>query len=121
MKYIKYFFVLLLNYVPLLFGYLFYEAGFAVVLSFISMQLLLTMLNHRTAQRIGGLIFLNLNLLLVTFVANKITNILYYNNVSADSGTLAVGSLSLMGDMIYVVILFSVSFILKLRAIQGDK
>ena len=113
MKYLKYVSVFFLNYLIVLMSITMYQGGAALDFTFIPIQFLTVYLNYKVSSNIIGLGFLNLNLLASTIIANKLVTYLYYNNISSDSETLAVGSLCLIVGIVYILILAIISIVVK--------
>lgn len=112
----KYILVTFSNYILVLCAYLFYRGGALTVWSLcIMLQIVLTILNYKTANGSKSLAVLCANHLLSTIIANKLSTNLYYNNISSDGLTLAVGDLGLIVGSVFVFILSLISIFLKKR------
>lgn len=102
------------NYSIVLFAWIFYTGDAPLNWStFILIQLLFICLNYKIANNRINLVFLNINLLISTIVANVLLTNLLYNNISSDSETLAVGNFGLMVGIVFVLILSLIFVILK--------
>ncbi len=109
MKTIKYIGTAFANYAPALFGVLFYRMGIANGAVLLLLQAGLFALNFYIAQSKISFAFLCFNLLLSTAIAHYASTYLYYNFVSADPMTPAIGRLGLF---LGVAIVFTVSVVL---------
>ena len=122
MKRVKYIFVTLANYIPVLCACLFYEGGGPLMWPiFIVAQIILIVLNHILSSKKMELIFYDVNLIISTIIANGLSTYLYYWNISSDSETPAVGQLGLMVGVIFVLILTFISVLLKRKNLNKRK
>lgn len=114
MKLVKNISVTLANYIPVLAACLFYKGGAPVEWPlYIVLQVLLVILNFIIANKRSMLIFFNINLLISTVIANKLSVYLYYTNISSDGMTLTIGDLGLIVGVVFVLIISLVSVLLK--------
>lgn len=110
----KYILVTFSNYILVLCAYLFYRGGAPTVWSLcIILQIVLTILNYKTANGSKSLAVLCANHLLSTIIANKLSTNLYYNNISSDSESLVVGNLGLIVGSVFVFMLSLISILIK--------
>lgn len=106
--------VLILNYILVLFAVLFYKQGALVVYPiFLLTQPLLVLLNCLVSQKIGYFIFISLNLIVSTIIANIVGVWLYMSNVCGGSETILLLQYAVVIGCIYVTVLSIISFIVK--------
>lgn len=114
MQKLKYLTITFVNYALVLCACLFYKDGAPLVWSiYITVQILLTVLNYIFSSKKSELIFYSVNLVISTILANALSTYLYYCNISSDLETLAVGELGLIVGVIFVVIMSLVSVLFK--------
>lgn len=122
MKIVKYIFVTLANYIPVLCACLFYKGGAPVDWPiYIVAQIILIVLNHILSSKKMELICYDVNLIISTIIANGLSTYLYYWNISSDPETPAVGQLGLMVGVIFVLILTFISVLLKRKNLNKPK
>ena len=113
-KAFDYLLLLLANTAPfLLLSYLFYESGIAIMLMFPALQSLLNILNYDCTKRLLSFVFLNIAMLISSIAGHEITTRLYYNNISSDSETLAVGEFAVYACIVFVAVMTLISIICK--------
>lgn len=114
MKKVKYILAILSNYIPVLWAYILYSGGAATVWSlFIISQILLVTSNHKITKNKLALLFLHVNLLVSTIVANWLSTHLYYTNISSDDETLLVGIWGLKVGAVFVILMSTFSLLIK--------
>ena len=115
MEKVKYILAILANYIPVLWAYIFYSIGAGVDWSlFIISQILLVTLNHKITKSKLALLFLHVNLLVSTIVANWLSTHLYYTNISSDDETLLVGIWGLKVGAIFVILMSTFSLLIRI-------
>lgn len=115
MEKVKYILAILANYIPVLWAYIFYSIGAGTDWSlFIISQILLVTLNHKITKSKLALLFLHVNLLVSTIVANWLSTHLYYTNISSDDETLLVGNLGLKVGVIFVILMSTFSLLIRI-------
>lgn len=115
MKKVKYILAILSNYIPVLWAYILYSGGAATVWSlFITSQILLVTSNHKITKNKLALLFLHVNLLVSTIVANWLSTHLYYTNISSDDETLLVGILGLKVGAVFVILMSTFSLLIRI-------
>ncbi len=90
-----------------------YEGGIATSMLYPLLNLFLNHLNYKLTTKIMPFIFLNTIMLFSSVFSTKIMTKLYYNNISADNGTLAVGSFLLWFISIFMIVISLVTVIAK--------
>ena len=106
----KYILAFILNIVPFfLTCFLYYEGGIAISLMLPVLQILLNTLNYKWTKRIVLFASLNLAMLVSSVVSIKINTWLYYNNISSDAETLAVGNFEVHVCILFILIMTLIS------------
>ena len=105
----KYILALILNIVPFFLTCFLYEGGIAVSLILPIIQFLLNTLNYKWTKKILSFAILNLAMLISSVTSIKINTWLYYNNISSDPGTLAVGSFEVQVCMLFILLMTLIS------------
>lgn len=88
--------LILANILPFCLESLLYGAGLAITLLLPLFQYIINVLNYRWTNGILSYVCLNILMLVSSVVNIEISIWLYYNNISADTGTLAVGNFAQM-------------------------
>lgn len=113
-KYIKYSLVAILNFILLLFSYLFYKKGGSFILPlFLISQAILVVINIVASKSKKSFALLTGCLAVSTIYANIVDASLYYHNISSDSETLLVGQAEAIIGVIYILILSVIAYIIK--------
>ncbi|MBQ8540008.1 MAG: hypothetical protein IJ435_00890 [Clostridia bacterium] len=113
-KCFKYCLALIANIVPFFLGCFLYEGGITVSLMFPVIQVLINLLNYKWTEKILSFMFLNFAMLVSSVASIKISTWLYYNNISSDTGTLAVGQFEVWCCIVFIVIMTLVSIIYRI-------
>ena len=110
----KYILVLLLNIVPFFLSCFLYEGGIAILLMLPAIQFLINIVNYKWTKKIVSFVILNLAML-VSSVANiEITTKLYYNNISSDTETLAVGNFAGLVGVVFIIAMTLISIVCRI-------
>lgn len=109
----KYTLALLANYIPVFIAYVLYELGIDIGLVVFCFQILLWCLNYDVSKSRFSLAFLNLNLLISTYISFGLSTTLYYNNISSDGLTLAIGQLIQLIGSIFVLVVSVILVLVK--------
>ena len=114
-KTFNYLLLLLMNIAPfLLLSYLLYKAGIVIMLMFPTIQILLNILNYDCTKKLLSFVFLNIAMLISSVAGHEVTTRLYYNNISSDSETLAVGEFAVLVCIVFIAIMTLISVICKI-------
>ena len=105
----KYIVSLILNIVPFFLTCFLYEGGIAVSLILPIIQFLLNTLNYKWTKKILLFAILNLAMLISSVASIKINTWLYYNNISSDTETLAVGSFEVQVCILFILLMTLIS------------
>ena len=117
-----YIFAFIVNYILVFFAVLLYEQGGPVVYPiFLLTQPLLVLLNCLVSQKIGYFIFISLNLIVSTIIANIVGVWLYMSNVCGGSETILLLQYAVVIGCIYVIVLSIISFIVKTAILKCIK
>jgi len=108
-KYIKFIVLLFINYIPLIFYCSFYKAGIGLSFSTLLYTVVINYINYKYSDNILLYIFLSLNLYISVLVGEWSENKLYYNNISSDNDTIAVGKLFIYIFKIYILGMTSIT------------
>ncbi|MBO5221720.1 MAG: hypothetical protein J6C26_05355 [Clostridia bacterium] len=103
----------LANYSLLILSCLFYWLGYRLWMIFFMLQLFLTALNFNIARSKKSLAVWSTHLLISTITANLASTLLYYNIISSDSMSMALGLGATIFGTIFVLILSTISIIIK--------
>lgn len=117
----KYILALLLNVTPFLLSCFLYEGGIAISLIFPALQLLLNTVNYKWTRRILSFVILNLAMLVSSITSIKINTLLYYNNISSDSETLAVGSFEVLVCFVFILLMTLISIVCKILSKKSNQ
>lgn len=109
----KYILALFLNIVPFFLGCLLYDGGLAIFIMFLMLQILVNELNHKWTNKVISYLFLNLAMLISSIASSKIITQLYYNNVSSDNDTLAVGDFEVKFIFVFIILMTLISIIYR--------
>lgn len=112
---LKYILLLILNTVPFFLSCLLYEGGFVISLAFPVIQILINCLNYKWAKKIPAYVFLNVAMLISSIQSLKISTQLYYDNISSDPGTLAVGFLEVQLALVFIIFMTLISIVCKIN------
>lgn len=107
----KYIVALILNIIPFFLSCLLYEGGIAIFMMFLMLQILINLLNYKWTNRVISYLFLNLSMLISSIASCKIITRLYYNNISSDNGTLAVGDFEVKFIFVFILLMTLISII----------
>ena len=110
----KYILALILNIVPFFLTCFLYEGGIAISLMFPALQFLLNTLNYKWTKRISSFAILDLTMLVSGVASIKINTWLYYNNISPDTETLAVGSFEVQVCIVFVLLMTLISIVCRI-------
>lgn len=109
----KYILALFLNIVPFFLGCLLYDGGLAIFIMFLMLQILVNELNHKWTNKVISYLFLNLAMLISSVASSKIITQLYYNNISSDNDTLAVGDFEVKFIFVFIILMTLISIIYR--------
>lgn len=110
----KYIVALILNIIPFFLSCLLYESGFAIIIMFLMLQILINLLNYKWTNKVVSYLFLNLLMLISSVASSKIITHLYYNNISSDNGTLAVGDFEVKFAFVFILLMTIISIICRI-------
>lgn len=111
---VKYCIGLILNIAPFFLTLFLYEGGIAIALMFPALQFLINLYNYNYTEKIPSFLSLNLVMLISSISSLKINNNLYYNNISSDTETLAVGSLEVLVSFLFVLLMTLISVVCRI-------
>ena len=114
----KYMLALMLNIIPFFLSCFLYEGGIAILLMFPALQFLINTVNYKWTNKLMSYLFLNLAMLISSVASIKINTWLYYNNISSDTETLAIGSFE---DQVCIVFIITMTLITALCRIVSKK
>ena len=117
----KYTLTLILNVVPFFLTCFLYEGGLAISLMLPTLQFLLNTLNYKWTKKILSFAILNSAMLVSSIASIKINTWLYYNNISSDTETLAVGSFEVLVCMIFVLLITLISIVCRTLGKKANK
>ena len=117
---VKYCIGLLLNIVPFILSCFLYGGGFAISLMFTALQFLINLYNYNYMKKMLSFLSLNLVMLISSISSLQIQTNLYYNNVSSDSETLAVGSFGVMISFLFILLMTLISVVCRIVKSQKD-
>ena len=121
-KTFNYLLLLLVNIAPfLLLSFLLYKAGIIIMLMFPVIQILLNILNYDCTKKLLSFVFLNIAMLISSVAGHETITRLYYNNISSDSETLAVGEFAVLICIVFIAIMTLISIIYKIASKTKDK
>ena len=112
----KYILALILNIIPFFLSCFLYEGGIAISLMLPALQFLLNMLNYKWTKRLLSFIILNSAMLVSSVASIKINTWLYYNNISSDTETLAVGNFEVLVGIVFIVAMTLMSIVCRISA-----
>lgn len=110
----KYILAIFLNIAPFLLSCLLYESGLVILLLFSVFQLMIGLLNYKWTNKVISNLFLNLMMLTSSIVSIKIITQSYYNNISSDTGTLAVGNFAVWACFVFISLLMLISITIRI-------
>ena len=110
----RYILALIINIVPFLLSCLLYEVGIANFIMFLMLKILINLLNYKWTNKILSYLFLNLSMLISSVTSSKIITHLYYNNISSDNGTLAVGDFEVKFAFVFILLMTIISIICRI-------
>ena len=110
----KYIVALILNIVPFFLTCFLYEGGIAISLILPVIQILLNEQNYKWTKKILSFVILNSAMLVSSVASIKINTWLYYNHISSDTETLAVGSFSVQVCVVLVMLMTLISMICRI-------
>ncbi len=117
----KYILALILNVVPFFLTCFLYEGGIAISLILPALQFLLNTVNYKWTKRILSFAILNSAMLVSSVASIKINTWLYYNNISSDSGTLAVGSFQVQVCIVFVLLMTLISIVCRILSKMSNQ
>ena len=105
---------LMLNIIPFFSTCFLYEGGIAVLLMLPALQFLLNILNYKWTKRILSFVILNSAMLISNVASIEIITKLYYNNISSDTETLAVGNFAMVIGIVFIVVMTLISIVCRI-------
>ena len=117
----KYTLALILNTIPFFLSCLLYDSGIVILMIISILQIIIIMLNYNWTNKIVSYLFLNLLMIISSVISTEIITRLYYNNISSDYDTLAVGSLAEWFFVILIILITLLSFPFKISSIKLNK
>ena len=117
----KYCLSLILNIAPFFLSCFLYEGGIAISLTFPALQFLINTVNYKQTNKIISYLFLNLAMLLSSVVSIKINTWLYYNNISSDTETLAVGSFEVQVCILFILLMTLISITCRILSKKSNQ
>lgn len=110
----KYMLALILNITPFFLSCFLYEGGIAILLMLPALQFLLNILNYKWTKRILSFVILNSAMLISNVASIEIITKLYYNNISSDTETLAVGNFTMVIGIVFIVVMTLISIVCRI-------
>lgn len=110
----KYIVALILNIIPFFLSCLLYEGGLAILMMFPILQILINWLNYTWTNKVISYLFLNIAMFISSIASIEISIQLYYNNISSDTGTLAVGNFAIIVGVVFMVLMTLMSIICRI-------
>lgn len=110
----RYILALIINIVPFLLSCLLYEVGIAIFMMFLILRILINLLNYKWTNKVISYLLLNLAMLISSIASSKIITHLYYNNISSDNGTLAVGDFEVKFIFVFILLMTLMSIICRI-------
>lgn len=105
--------VLILNIVPFFLACFLYEGGVKAMLIFPFLQVLINLVNYKLTKKIVSFIALNSAMMISTICSIWIITKLYYNNISSDVLTLAVGNFAVLVGIVFIVVITLISVVCR--------
>lgn len=105
---------LIINIIPFFLSCLLYNAGIGIIMFFPILQILINLLNYKWTKKVISYLFLNILMLISSITSIEISTQLYYNNISSDTETLAVGSFAVMVGVVFILIMTLISIICRI-------
>lgn len=120
---LKYCIVLIINIIPFFLSCLLYEGGGMITMTFPIIQGFINYYNYKCTNKVISYLILNLAMLISSVKSISISTQLYYNNVSSDNDTLAVGDFEVKFAFAYILLITFISIICRIvnRIIQNKK
>lgn len=119
--------LILANILPFCLESLLYGAGLAITVLLPLFQYIINVLNYKWTKGIFSYVGLNVLMLVSSVVNIEISTRLYYNNISADNGTLAVRNFAQMVAVKWIGIITLICVIYRIvskikhkRALHSD-
>ena len=101
----KYMLALMINIIPFFLSCFLYEGGIAILLIFPALQFLINILNYKWTKKILSFVILNSAMLISSVASIEIITKLYYNNISSDTETLAVGNFEVLVGIVFIIVI----------------
>lgn len=118
---IRYILALIINIIPFFLCCLLYEGGIAIFMMFLMLQILINLLNYKWTNKVISYLFLNTAMLISSIASIEIITQLYYNDISPDPGTLAVGNFAVIVGVVFVLLMTLISIICRIAAKRLNK
>ena len=109
----KYIVALILNIIPFFLSCPLYEGGIAILMMYPILQFLINGLNYKWTNKVISYLFLNIAMFISSIASIEIITHLYYNNISSDNGTLAVGGFAVIVGVVFMVLMTLISIIYR--------
>ncbi len=84
------------------------------MLIFPSLQLLINILNYKWTKKILSFVILNSAMLISSVTNIEIITKLYYNNISSDTETLAIGNFAVLVGIIFIIAMTLISIFCRI-------
>ncbi len=110
----KYIAALILNIIPFFLCCLLYEGGIAILIMFPILQFLINWLNYKWTNKVMSYLFLNIAMFISSIASIEISIRLYYNNISSDTGTLAVGNFAVIVGVVVMTLMTLINIICRI-------
>ena len=110
----KYMLALMLYIIPFFSTCFLYEGGIVILLMFPALQFLINTVNYKWTKKILSFVILNSAMFISTINSIEIITKLYYNNISSDTETLAVGHFAVLVGIVFIIALTLISIVCRL-------
>ena len=105
---------LMLNIIPFFLSCFLYEGGIIILLMIPVLQFLINIVNYKWTNKILPFVILNSAMLISGAASIKINIWLYYNNISSDTETLAVGRFEVQVCIVFVLLMTLISIVCRI-------
>ena len=85
------------------------------------LQILINSLNYKWANKVISYLFLNITMLFSSIASLEIMTKLYYNNISSDTETLAVGNFAVLVGIVFIILMTLISIVCQIISKKLNK
>ena len=117
----KYCLASILNVAPFFLACFLYEGGIATLSIFPALQFLINTVNYKWTNKILPFVFLNSAMLISTINGIEIIIKLYYNNISSDTETLAVGNFAVWVGIVFIIVMTLISIVCRIISEKSNQ